>query len=210
MNDQTDEIRSCVSLLREIAEICEHASLTGSLSGGSGRTAGRYNTTLERLVQLGAVPEGFFQPVPESTGYGEIGVEARMLAAYATKGRDGEKRKRGRSDEPSILMRLAPFVDAADLGVMVREHLKGGQAFDMEDLTHLAPFMDRETLGMLVRKNLSKSEEPETPTEAPTIPVPAPPEPKPSLDELLERLKQPNLTEDERDAILIQMRSSAN
>ncbi len=233
MNDQTEEIQSCVSLLREISEMCEHASLTGSLSGGTQRTSDRYNATLQRLVQLQAVPEGLFQTLPQSADYGEIGVEARMLASYATKGREAERNhRRGRRGEPSILMRLAPFVDTKDLGAMIRDHVKGGQTLDMEDLTHLAPFLDRETLGTLVRENLSKSQtsEPEPVPEPPTVEpeevFPHPPsattfdwttritppivqtpiEEKPSLDELVERLKQPNLTHEEREWLLEQMR----
>ena len=226
MNDQTDEIQSCVQLLREIAEICEHASLTGSMSGGEGRTSSRYNSTLSRLVQLGAVQDGFFQAVPASASYGEVGVEARMLASYASKGKEFEKnRRKGHSGEPSILLRLAPFVDPHDLGAMVREHLKQGLTFDMENLTHLAPFLDRETLGSLVRGHLVQEANPEVPgaPEAPEAPVaPVPPQPQegetriqapiiheaaPSLDELLERLKQPGLSQDERDGILEQMRN---
>ncbi len=228
MNDQTEEIQSCVSLLREISEMCEHASLTGSLGGGAPRTADRYNATLQRLIQLQAVPEGLFQTLPQSADYGEIGVEARMLASYATKGKEAEKNhRRGRRGESSILMRLAPFVDTKDLGAMIREHVKGGQTLDMEDLTHLAPFLDRETLGAMVRENLSKSQtsEPEPTPEPATAPTPElvpaptfdgtrinppiiqmPTQEKPSLDELVARLKQPNLTQEERDWVLDQMR----
>jgi hypothetical protein len=220
MNDQTDEIQSCVQLLREIAEICEHASLTGMMSGGETRTAARYNSTLNRLVQLGAVQEDLFQVVPTAASFGEVGVEARMLASFVTRGKEAEKnRRKGHSGEPSILMRLAPFVDPQDLGAMVREHLKQGLTLDMENLTQLAPFLDRETLGSLVRGHLVQEDAPEAPkTPAPPAPpqpqegetriqAPIIPEPTPTLDELLEKLKQPGLSQDERDGILEQMRS---
>lgn len=228
MNDRTDEIQSCVGLLREISEMCEHATLTGSLSTGAGRTTSRYNATLLRLIQLGAVPEGLFQPLPDSSDFGEIGVESRMLASYATRGKEAEKHHRKGRAEPGILIRLAPFVDAADLGLMIREHLKSGQPLDLEDLTHLAPFMDRGTLGTLLRENLSKARNPELesgpgPTSEPgsqpeadpgPTPIPMPNEGenppslagRPSLADLVARLSDPDITPEERERILEQMR----
>src|ERR1022692_592404 len=79
--DQENDIQSCRKLLNEIADMCEHASLTGSLSSGSKRTAQRFNTVLEHLSMTGTVPQGLFTPIPEDADYGEIGVEARMLGS---------------------------------------------------------------------------------------------------------------------------------
>ncbi|MBC8064032.1 MAG: hypothetical protein H7Y17_04330 [Chlorobia bacterium] len=214
MSEQKNEIQACVSLLREIAEICEHATLMGSLDGGATRTVLRYNATLARLLQLEVVQDGFFQPLPETAGFGEIGVESRMLASFVP----GQGHRPDRHREPSLLMRLAPFVESKDLGLMVREQLKAGINIDMEQLTQLAPFLDQEMLGELVRKSLTGEAvaptEPIAPVEpvAPVAPV-APakvwvekPVEAPSLDELLERLKQPHLSTEERDQVLEQIR----
>ncbi|RYG44351.1 hypothetical protein EON79_15075, partial [bacterium] len=129
------DIQTCVNLLREIAEIANHASLTGGLGGGERRAVARYNSTLSRLVQLGAVGPNLFEPLPEDAGYGEIGIEARMLAASV--GKAPEEFRDEVSQDPGILLRLAPFVDRKDLGEMVREQLRQGGILDMETVAHL-------------------------------------------------------------------------
>ena len=99
---QENDIESCRRLLNEIAEMCDHASLTGSLASGVKRTVQRYNMVLERLTQAGDVPSGLFSTLPESADFGEIGVEARMLASYFDRDR---KNKRGRRDEGARRLR---------------------------------------------------------------------------------------------------------
>ena len=187
------------SVLKEIADLCEHASLTGTMAGGERRVAQRYNAILGQLTEAGTVPAGMFAALPDGVAYGEIGVEARMLAAYLRK----ERRRNGDGD-PSVLMRLAPFVSAEDLAALVREQLQSGTQVDMHMLTHLAPFLNKEDVGSLLLAHLRESrtakpsapEAPSTPAapQAPVAPaqVEAPPAPAAPQEDrvsvLLERL----------------------
>src|SRR5580658_3160661 len=140
--NEDQEIEACRSLLEEIADMSDHASLTGSLSKGAGRTVQRYNAVLDRLESLDVIPHGLCEPLPDDAGFDEIGVEARMLGSFIN--RKGKAAK-GRRDK-SVLTRLAPFVDSRELGDLVREQLRHGLSIDLEDLTQLAPFLDKRML----------------------------------------------------------------
>ena len=112
---------------------------------------------------------------------------------------------------------------------MIRGQIKAGLKPDMETLTQLAPFLDRETLSGLVREHLETGGE-SAPTEQPVAPPPpvTPPpsvrvdgspaprvpgapngttEVKPSMDELIERLKYPYLSTEQRNDLLDQIRN---
>ena len=194
-------------LLREIADMCEHASLTGALSGGAGRVAHRYNAILERMVASGRVPTGMFEPLPETAEYGEIGVEARMLSAAV-------KEDKKESVDDHILLRLAPFVRGEDLTDLIRQQMRTGTRFDLDMLTHLAPFMEGETLTGLLKEHLRTPPPPPTPPapreEAPPEPAYiAPTAPAPTEDRvavLLDRLKDPRLSSEERGELIDRVR----
>lgn len=205
------------SLLREIADLCEHASLTGALSGGAGRVATRYNSVLARLEEAGAVPPDMFSPLAPDSAYGEIGVEARMLASFIRRDKHKEKDKGGHGDA-NVLIRLAPFVKGQDLAKMVRLQMEQGSAMDMDLVTKLAPFLDQEMLSEILRDHLN----PPAPPAPPTPPVPPhaePPEPpmealpprapfrEERISTLIERLKDPNLSHIEQAEILDRIRS---
>ncbi|RYG43024.1 hypothetical protein EON79_17780, partial [bacterium] len=205
-----NEIQACVNLLREIAEIANHASLTGSLAGGERRAAARYNSTLNRLLELGAVGPGLFEPLPDDSNYGEIGIEARMLASSVDKPKEEFRPDMGH--DPGILLRLAPFVDRKDLADMVRDQLRQAGSIDMETIAHLGPFLDREVIGDLLRGRFGpKPPNPPAPPVPPVPPVPAPaatpvagrgsdPEQEPAFNaaEVIAKLKNPSLSPEER------------
>jgi hypothetical protein len=223
-----NEIASYQSLLREIADICESASLTGVFAGGAGRVLQRYNAILEKLVSSGALPPGLFLSLPEGADFGDIGVEARMLSGYLRK----EKKNLHGNGDPSVLIRLAPFVGKEDLALLIREQREQGTPLDMDTITHLAPFLNSEDLGQLIRGHLntpSAPPQPPAPSPAPSpapTPSPAPnPAPQPEttmrfpeapaaprnpedrLAVLLERLKDPRLTDQERSDLIDRVRS---
>ena len=217
MNEnRNSDIEGCVNVLREIADLCENASLAGSYSGGAGRVVLRYNTILADLRESGLVKAGMFDPLPESAGFGEIGVEARMLAAFVRK----DRKKIGNGD-PGILMRLAPFISSEDLSALVRKQIEAGAQIDMHMLTHLAPFMGKEELGYLLRDHLSAKPAPPAPPEPAPAPQPAatpapvaevqppvapawPQEDRVTM--LLERLKDPRLSDEERTELVDRIR----
>jgi hypothetical protein len=222
-------------MLREIADLCEHASLTGSLNGGESRVARRYNAVLARLEEGGILPAGMFDPVPDSGQFGEIGVEARMLAAYLSNDRKEKRKERG--GDPGVLVRLAPFVRPEDLAALVRQQMESGARMDMDLVTHLAPFLDQNALGELLQEHLRGPKAaptpptPPTPPSPPTPPVPpvspvppfahepivplpealpAPASTPPQEDRvlvLLERLKDPRLSTEERAEIIDRVRA---
>jgi hypothetical protein len=219
MNDnQSLDVDAARSMLKEIADMCENASLTGSLSGGSGRVVLKYNAIVNQFTQSGTLPASMFTTLPESANFGEIAVEARMLSGYLRK----DQRRNG-NGESSILMRLAPFVSPEDLASLVREHLQGGGQFDLHNLTHLAPFLNKEDISRLVGAHMRTPSTPPAPAEPapPAAPEPVavapvatpepPAAPAPSRDErvsvLLERLKNPRLSDDERAELVDRIRS---
>jgi len=201
--------------------MCDQASLTGSLSGGSKRAAQRYNSVLSYLVRSGNVPDSLFAPIPEDAGYGEIGVEARMLAGYLPSNR--EKNKFQDDNEKNILIRLAPFVGRDELGLLIREQIGKGVGLDMNTLSNLAPFLGQDILGELIRGHLdnrAKAQE-EAPPE-PTPPAPTPRETpshfdyrlehvsteKDSVEDLLNLLKSPYLSDEERNSLVERLRTA--
>lgn len=201
---ETERLRS---LLNEIAELCEGASLSGSFEGGASRVAERYNAVLNRLLSIEALPADLFSPLPSTAGFAEVGVEARMLAGYF---RSDERGDRGQS----LIVRLAPFVDSRDLAKLIREGRESGMEVDPETLAHIAPFLGKEELGDLLRGHFERRKPP-TPPAPPApphqeerFPVPhAPHPPARTLGSLLDRLEHPGLTEEERSAILGQIRA---
>jgi hypothetical protein len=81
-NDRATEVRRLRRLLKDIAELAQNASLTGSLQGGARTAARRYNQVVARLEQLGVASPGLFAPLAENVSFDEIGVEATLLAGY--------------------------------------------------------------------------------------------------------------------------------
>lgn len=115
---QTDEMWRLHRLLREIAQLAQHASLTGSLEKGAPSAIRRYNFILQRLEQTGSMAGHLFEPLPESASFDELGVDATLLAGYIAEdsgesnGRDRKDKRRDRGGD-----------DLRDLAQMVRENL---------------------------------------------------------------------------------------
>jgi len=216
-------------MLNDMASMCEESSLTGSLASGAARTASRYNAVLTRLVDLDAVSAALFPHLDEKADFGEIGVDARMLASFL-KDQYGKKGGRSRDEDgggemsmKSIVLRLAPFVSSEDLGELVREQMRKGSDFDMETLPGLAPFLKQDLLGQLIRENLGRDRdrapsppaEPEPPVAPPAAPAPPSREivsaeaPLDKIDDLVELLKNPHLSADERSDLHARIRDAA-
>lgn len=228
------EIETLRQLLKELADLAEHSSLTGSLSQGASRAVQRYNAVLDRLVALGAIPEGLFTPLDASTDYDGLGVEARLLAS-TLKNEKGAKfkdkgRREGHEPDASVIVRLAPFVDSADLTRLVREYRQRNAFFDENLITSLAPFLDRKMLGEIIRDHFMEGEEPEPPAPPEAPRAPEPPE-APNRDlattgrhtltvteerrpetlvSLADRLRDPNLSNEERQSIALQLAQIAH
>lgn len=170
--------RQARRLLDEIASLAEHASLTGSLTGGAEAAVRRYNLVLSGLESAGSIPKGFFEALPADVGYDRLGVEARLLRGVL----DGDRHEAGhrhRCGEASLLVRLAPFLDQEDLRALLKTQLESGAEVDEHLITALAPFLEGRSLHDLVARFLERPGHPEHPRhpELPTAPgAPTPPE----------------------------------
>ncbi len=173
------------NLLRELAELAEHASLTGSMSGGQATAVRRYNQALAVLVDDDVVPEGVFNKLPESTTFDELAVECKLLLA-SIKGEEDEDRPRfrdrgvgghgrrrghgrGRGDfDYHVLMGLAPFTRGEDLAKLVESEIKNGARIPGHVLVALAPFLPGEMITKLVQARLNQvSDRDDEPDDAP-------------------------------------------
>jgi hypothetical protein len=227
---------SMLRLLKEIAAMCEEASLTGGLSGGASQVAQRYNSILRHFVAQGAVPDGFFLPLAEDSGYPKIGVESRMLAAFLEE--NGKSGSHKNKTDSSFLVRLAPFVDSADLAELIQKYTHEGGHFDPGVITALAPFLKSGDLGQIIRKHMDSairdratpSSEPDPTPESKaakpeTHPAPSAPQTptsrhlatvedhspaRPSLEELSSQLRRPDISPEERQTIAMQLAEIAH
>jgi hypothetical protein len=190
---EVDSIKGLKSMLREIGELAEHASLTGGMASGAPRAIQRYNAILRQLVEQGAIGRGIFEELnPETTDFGQLAVDARLLASYLN-----GKAKSADSGDSSVLVRLAPFVRGEDLALLVKEHLSKGAPLDPGIITSLAPFLPQEMLGTIVREQMVHTG---PAPAASAAPQPAP-RAEPTLAELAEKLGRPELSGEERREI---------
>jgi hypothetical protein len=133
--DASIEIRRLRRLLREIADLAQHSSLTGSLQNGAPSAVRRYNAVLSQLEQQGMVPDGLFQPLADGTGFDELGVESALLAGYLKEfTEDTPKPTPSNHNSPVFNIGMNGLKDLEalrDLGKVIREqfgNLAGGQA----------------------------------------------------------------------------------
>ncbi|MFI5386662.1 MAG: hypothetical protein ACHQ50_11140 [Fimbriimonadales bacterium] len=186
-------------MLREIADLAENASLTGGMSSGTSRAVQRYNAVLRQLVESGAVPKGVFEELNvETTDYGQLAVDARLLASYL-KGQESDcGSSRG---EASVLIRLAPFIRGEDLAALVRDHIAQGAHINSHVITALAPFLGSDQLGQLVREHMiADAAAPANGVTPPTPPTP-PAHSGETLQELAEQLRRSELSKEDRERI---------
>lgn len=149
------------NLLRELAELAEHASLTGAMSGGEKSAVRRYNQALATLQDEGVVPRGLFAELPADTQYGELAVECKLLLA-SIKGDDdesdwkskGKRKRRGGDFDYHVLMGLAPFTRGEDLAKLVEGEIKKGARIPGHVLVALAPFLPGDMITKLVQVRL--------------------------------------------------------
>jgi DUF4097 and DUF4098 domain-containing protein YvlB len=84
--ERLQEIRGLFQILEQTAEIAEDSLLTQARTGGENRCISQFNKVLDRLAEIGAVPEGLFDPLPEDTTFSEISIACNHLAAYLSEG----------------------------------------------------------------------------------------------------------------------------
>lgn len=76
------EIRQLLRLLDATARIIETSAITDQFSDGEERCARQFNNVLNRLSDLGAVPEGLFEPLEADAAFGDICFACHQVTAY--------------------------------------------------------------------------------------------------------------------------------
>lgn len=79
------EIRRVLRLLETTAHVVETSHLIDA-DESEERCARQFNKALSHLTELGAVPEGLFEPVESSTSLGDICFACRQVVGYLKEG----------------------------------------------------------------------------------------------------------------------------
>ncbi len=79
---RTREIRRILRLLETTARIIESSAITDQFSEGEERCARQFNNALTHLIELEAVPETLFEPLPTDAAFGDICFACHQVAAY--------------------------------------------------------------------------------------------------------------------------------
>lgn len=208
MSEQTD-INEIVSILKELGRIAEHASLTGAFEDGGPSLARKYNAILKMVESKDFAMKGVFSPVGESASMAEVGIEAKLLASSL----ESRNKKEGSSAaaDPSLLVRLAPFVESEDLSDLIRRQIQSGTSFSSDTIASIAPFVESKALGDLLRAATDFAPMPPEPPKPPKVEVSPAPEPvsmsipKKSLQELLALLENPHLSREQKMEIAMEL-----
>ncbi len=81
------EIRKVLRLLETTARIVETSAISDRFMDGEERCARQFNNALNLLSELGAVPEGLFEPLEvDDATFGDICFACHQVAAYVKEG----------------------------------------------------------------------------------------------------------------------------
>ncbi len=81
------EIRRVLRLLETTARIVETSAISDRFMDGEERCARQFNNALNLLSELGAVPEGLFEPLEaDNATFGDICFACHQVAAYVKEG----------------------------------------------------------------------------------------------------------------------------
>jgi hypothetical protein len=132
-------VRRLRKMLGSMAELAQHASLTGSLEGGAAVAVRRYNGILQQLEQRGILKDSFFSPLPDKAGFDELGVDCTLLVSYLAEVEREEEEEaaaeenNGGDEEATLRQPLAltqqsetitrELDELRRLGQVIREHL---------------------------------------------------------------------------------------
>lgn len=144
MTGRQREVRRLRKMLGSMADLAQHASLTGSLDGGAPIAVRRYNGILQQLERRGILKDSFFGPLPDNTGFDELGVDCTLLSSYLSdvEHEEEEEEEEGRREQngadeqdeeqtlrqPLALTRQSEAItreldELRRLGQVIREHL---------------------------------------------------------------------------------------
>ena len=85
-HESEKEIRRILRLLETTARIVETSAITDHFSDGAERCARQFNNALALLADLGAVPDGLFEPLETDASFGDICFACHQVSAYVREG----------------------------------------------------------------------------------------------------------------------------
>lgn len=206
MSANNMDIKRVRRLLRETARIAEHASLTGSLEKGSRLAIRQYNAIREHLQDEDVIPHDLFPELDEDdSSFDELGVAAKLLDGYLDDDEGAGSTENGSGSG-----------GGGNGGKHKRVEIKfggGGSVGDFGDLRNLGEII-RSHMPEILREHMSCPPSPPTPPSPPSPAsppsppsAPAPPESTARPDvsdamrDLIDQLRNEDLTESERSEI---------
>lgn len=81
-----NEIRRIVRMLEATTRLLEKPSVLDNFSDGENRCIQQFNNALNRLYELEALPEGFFESLASDASVGDIGYAYHQVATYVKEG----------------------------------------------------------------------------------------------------------------------------
>lgn len=126
-NDQqrATEVRRIRKLLNQMGRLCEHATLTGALSGGATDVVNIYNQAIRTLSDLEVKVTPLFAELPSDATYDRVGVSSKLLAGYIEEDEEIEASRRHGHQNIIIggLGNLGDLDKLKEVGVNIRENL---------------------------------------------------------------------------------------
>src|SRR5579871_2218051 len=175
-------------MLCELAEMAEHASITGFLKQGKPSAIQRYNSILAHLERIEKVPPGLFHPLSEEASFDELNIEGKLLASYIKdEAKQARKEDNARDIEDLMnevrqLSRLKETI--ADAMPELLQHREGVKA---EVLGELQGLRDLRAALSDMMPDLNRGPRGGVPPTPPTPPTPPPPAGSPAERAELER-----------------------
>ena len=126
---QAAEVRRIRRMLLETARMAKEASLTRSLEKGARTSVLQYNHVLQHLEKLGALPAGFFAPLPEDATLDDVGIASAQVASYLQEEDEERPRERHHGHHGNVnvsiggLRDLKELKELKELGQIIREQL---------------------------------------------------------------------------------------
>lgn len=120
------DLRRIHGMVKKLARLAEHSSLTGSLERGAPMAVQQYNLVLAQLERTGRIPLALFPALSPETGYDELGVAAQLLSGFLETDVEEEQEERARAQAqggPSIHMHAGHPEEMKGIGEIIREHL---------------------------------------------------------------------------------------
>jgi hypothetical protein len=112
------ELRRIARMLEKTAQMVEHATLTGSMSGGRDFAVRSYNSVRQHLEAIGEIPARLFPPLPDNASLDDVGIASAQLSEYLRAGLTESKERI--VGDGNIMINLGHLGDIAE---MVRENL---------------------------------------------------------------------------------------